>query len=557
MLIILIKKEYELVVSFFQFLYLLLMKNSSISSASEYRPRDFNEMIGQDAIVKTLSNAIDNQKIPQALLFCGPRGVGKTSCARILAKKINDLDENFEYNIFELDAASNNSVEDIRNITEQIRIPPQYGKFKVYIIDEVHMLSNAAFNAFLKSLEEPPPHVVFILATTEKNKIIPTILSRCQIYDFKKVDNDSIIGLLSKICKEKKIKFDDNSLQIIAEKSDGSIRDSLSMFDRLVSFTNSNLTIDEVTSNLNILDYKSYFDLSSLITNKDIPGILSMYDKIYNRGVDDVNFLNGISKHFRELLINKLDESDIKDDLKIKYKKQGNDYSDEDLILMIDIVNECLINYQKVNEKRIHTEICLMKLASLDSIKKKNSLIKTSEFSDEAISKEQEVNEVLQVNKEENKLFTLNNDEVSSLSIASLNFKKSENIEEEDNIELPNDDFTDNDIRIAWKKFCDNEKVNGNNNMLSLLNMNDPVIENNSIIISTINKMNQKEVKGYKNKIQAFISKELNNYSITVDVSLDEVKKKKKFVDSKDKLDALLKENDNIPLLINEFKLRI
>jgi DNA polymerase-3 subunit gamma/tau len=198
-----------------------------------------------------------------------------------------------------------------------------------------------------------------------------------------------------------------------------------------------------------------------------------------------------------------------------------------------------------------------MKLASLDSIKKKNSLIKTSEFSDEAISKEQEVNEVLQVNKEENKLFTLNNDEVSSLSIASLNFKKSENIEEEDNIELPNDDFTDNDIRIAWKKFCDKEKVNGNNNMLSLLNMNDPVIENNSIIISTINKMNQKEVKGYKNKIQAFISKELNNYGITVDVSLDEVKQKKNFVDSKDKLDTLVKENDNISLLINEFKLRI
>ena len=400
MLIILIKKECELVNSFFQFLYLLLMENSSMSSASEYRPKDFNEMIGQDAIVKTLSNAIDSQKIPQALLFCGPRGVGKTSCARILAKKINDLDENFEYNIFELDAASNNSVEDIRNITEQIRIPPQYGKFKVYIIDEVHMLSNAAFNAFLKSLEEPPPHVVFILATTEKNKIIPTILSRCQIYDFKKVDNNSIIGLLHKICKEKKIKFDDSSLQIIAEKSDGSIRDSLSMFDRLVSFTNSNLTIDEVTSNLNILDYESYFDLSSLITNKDIPGILSMYDKVYNRGVDDVNFLNGISKHFRELLINKLDESDIKDDLKIKYKKQGDDYSDEDLILMIDIVNECLINYQKVNDKRIHTEICLMKLASLDIIKKKNSLIKTSKFSDEFIREDQELEKALEANKD-------------------------------------------------------------------------------------------------------------------------------------------------------------
>ena len=288
------------------------MKNSSLSSATEYRPKDFTEMIGQDAIVKTLSNAINSQKIPQALLFCGPRGVGKTSCARILAKKINNLDENFEYNIFELDAASNNSVEDIRSITEQIRIPPQYGKFKVYIIDEVHMLSNAAFNAFLKSLEEPPPHVIFILATTEKNKIIPTILSRCQIYDFKKVSVNSIISLLSKICKEKKIEFDDRSLHIIAEKSDGSIRDSLSMFDRLVSFTNSKLTIDEVTSNLNILDYESYFKFSSLIISKDIPGVLSMYDKIYNRGIDDVNFLNGIAKHFRELLINKFDTSEVK-----------------------------------------------------------------------------------------------------------------------------------------------------------------------------------------------------------------------------------------------------
>ena len=192
------------------------MNNSSISSASEYRPKDFSDMIGQDAIVKTLLNAIKNDHIPQALLFCGPRGVGKTSCARILAKKINDLEENFEYNIFELDAASNNSVEDIRNITDQIRIPPQIGKYKVYIIDEVHMLSNAAFNAFLKSLEEPPKHVVFILATTEKNKIIPTILSRCQIYDFKKVDISSITKLLASICKDKKIKFDENSLSLIS-----------------------------------------------------------------------------------------------------------------------------------------------------------------------------------------------------------------------------------------------------------------------------------------------------------------------------------------------------
>ena len=352
------------------------MNNSSISSASEYRPKDFSDMIGQDAIVKTLSNAIKNDKIPQALLFCGPRGVGKTSCARILAKQINNLEENFEYNIFELDAASNNSVEDIRSITDQIRIPPQIGKYKVYIIDEVHMLSNAAFNAFLKSLEEPPKHVVFILATTEKNKIIPTILSRCQIYDFKKVDVVDITELLKNICTDKKIKFDENSLSLIAEKSDGSIRDSLSMFDRLVSFTDSNLTMDEVTANLNVLDYETYFELSNLIISKDIPGILTKYNDIFIRGFDDVNLLNGLSRHLREILISKLGSSDklsdLKNELNLKYIEHSNEFSDENLISMIEIINEFLINYQKINDKRIHTELCLMRLASIESVKKKN-----------------------------------------------------------------------------------------------------------------------------------------------------------------------------------------
>ena len=349
---------------------------NSTSSASEYRPKNFNDMIGQDAIVKTLNNAIKNDNIPQALLFCGPRGVGKTSCARILAKTINNLEDDFEYNIFELDAASNNSVEDIRNITDQIRIPPQTGKYKVYIIDEVHMLSNQAFNAFLKSLEEPPEHVVFILATTEKNKILPTILSRCQIYDFKKVDNESITKLLSKICKEKKVKYEDGSLSLIAERSDGSIRDSLSIFDRLVSFTDSNLTIGEVTSNLNVLDFNTYFKISELINNKDIPGILNLYNDIYIKGFDDLNFLNGLSKHLRELLIYSLNSSDklsdYKNELNKRYLDHSKDIPNYDLISMIEIINDTLINYQKVNDKRIHLELCLMKLASLDSIKKKS-----------------------------------------------------------------------------------------------------------------------------------------------------------------------------------------
>ncbi len=531
---------------------------SSTSSASEYRPKNFEEMIGQDAIVKTLKNAIEKDNIPQALLFCGPRGVGKTSCARILAKTINNIEEELEYNIFELDAASNNSVEDIRNITDQIRIPPQKGRYKVYIIDEVHMLSNQAFNAFLKSLEEPPEHVVFILATTEKNKILPTILSRCQIFDFKKVDSKSIINLLVKICKEKKIKHEDGSLSLIADRSDGSIRDSLSIFDRLVSFTNSNLTIDEVTSNLNILDFNTYFKLSELINGKDIPGILHLYNDIYNKGFDDLNFLNGLSRHLRELLVyrfNSFDKlSDHKNELSKKYVEHSKNILDQDLILMIELINDTLVNYQKVNDKRMHIELCLMKLASLDSTKKKKSLIKTTELKS-SIEKEL----IAIKDKDSDKLFKqpqIKN--ISSLSIASLNFKKSIEEESQDvDLELPNDDFTDNDFEIAWKKFCELEKKDGNNNILSLLKMNQPFIIDNVIIINTINKMNYKEVKGYKSKIQTFISKELNNYSISIDVKLSEETDKKKFLDSKEKLKMIQENNDSIISLIEEFNLRI
>ena len=531
---------------------------SSTSSASEYRPKNFEEIIGQDAIVKTLNNAIDKDNIPQALLFCGPRGVGKTSCARILAKTINNLEENFEYNIFELDAASNNSVDDIRNITDQIRIPPQKGRYKVYIIDEVHMLSNQAFNAFLKSLEEPPEHVVFILATTEKNKILPTILSRCQIYDFKKVDSKSITNLLIKICKEKKIKYQDGSLLLIAERSDGSIRDSLSIFDRLVSFTDSNLTLDEVTSNLNIIDFNTYFRLSDLINNKDIPGILYLYNDIYIKGFDDLNFLNGLSKHLRELLVYRINSndklSDHKSELSKRYIEHSKNILDKDLILMIEIINETLVNYQRVNDKRMHIELCLMKIASLDSIKKKKSLIKTTELKS---SMEKEFLEIEY--KDSDRLFKQPNiNDISSLSIASLNFKKSiEKVSEDEDLELPNDDFTDNDFEIAWKKFCELEKKDGNNNILSLLKMDQPFINDNVIFINTINKMNFKEINGYKSKIQTFISEELNNYSITVDVKLSEEIDKKKFLSSKEKLEMIIENNRSIISLVEEFNLRI
>ena len=278
-----------------------------IVSARKYRPQQFKDVVGQQAITNTLLNAIENNHLAQALLFTGPRGVGKTSCARILARTINsDGDENseedFAFNIFELDAASNNSVDDIRNLTEQVRIPPQTGKYKVYIIDEVHMLSQAAFNAFLKTLEEPPSHAIFILATTEKHKIIPTILSRCQIFDFKRITvNDAKLHLIE-ICKTEGIEADEDALQIIAQKADGAMRDALSIFDRVVSFSGNNLTREAVSQNLNVLDYDVYFNITDLLLAQKIPEVLMAYNDVLAKGFEGHHFISGLASHFRDLL---------------------------------------------------------------------------------------------------------------------------------------------------------------------------------------------------------------------------------------------------------------
>ena len=329
MLIILIKKEYELVDSFFQFLYLLIMKNSSISSASEYRPKDFNEIIGQDAIVKTLSNAIDNQKIPQALLFCGPRGVGKTSCARILAKKINDLDENFEYIIFELDAASNRKIDDIRDLLEKVKIPPQIGKYKVYIIDEVHMLTKEAENAFLKTLEEPPPHIVFILATTEKNKILPTILSRCQIYDFNKISDLDSKNYLEEIIKSEGYNYEPKAVSIIAKKAFGSLRDSLTILDRVINYTNGNITLEKTSQILNILDTDTYLEISDLILKSELNNSILKFNEISDKGFGEKDFLEGLVEHFRNLIVVKASNSQSLIDDKNNFEKVIKQSTDE------------------------------------------------------------------------------------------------------------------------------------------------------------------------------------------------------------------------------------
>ncbi len=347
---------------------------SFIVSALKYRPKNFKQVIGQEQITLTLENAIESNQLPQALLFCGPRGVGKTSCARILAKKINEQDNitsehDFAFNIFELDAASNNSVDDIRKLNDQVRIPPQIGNYKIYIIDEVHMLSLSAFNAFLKTLEEPPKHAIFILATTEKNKIIPTILSRCQIYDFKRISVNKIKEFLIKICELKNINFEEDALILIAQKADGAMRDALSIFDRMVSFTSGNLLTDNVSINLNVLDYESFFLLSDLIKENQIPNILIEFNDIISKGYDTLHFINGLANHIRMLVLCKDSSTtellEVGDKTKNKYIDQSQKFNLDWLIDALKIIKEAEVNHKFSINKRLNTELCLMQLASL------------------------------------------------------------------------------------------------------------------------------------------------------------------------------------------------
>ncbi|MFT6797934.1 MAG: DNA polymerase-3 subunit gamma/tau [Nonlabens sp.] len=357
-----------------------------IVSARKYRPETFEDVVGQGAITKTLENAIKSNHLAQALLFTGPRGVGKTTCARILAKKINhesgdyDPDEDFAFNIFELDAASNNGVDQIRSIVEQVRIPPQVGKYKIYIIDEVHMLSNAAFNAFLKTLEEPPAHAIFILATTEKHKIIPTILSRCQIFDFKRITVSAMREHLKRISIKEGINAEEDALQIIAQKADGALRDSLSIFDRVVSFSGKELTVEAVTENLNVLDRDTYFNMTDLLLENNIPQLLVDYDVIMAKGFDGQHFVSGLASHFRDLMVGKDERTiallEVGEKTKAKYLEQSKKVDLPFLRQCIEIANQADFNYRSSRNQRLLIELTLMQLASITSDGEKKNDVK-------------------------------------------------------------------------------------------------------------------------------------------------------------------------------------
>jgi DNA polymerase-3 subunit gamma/tau len=350
---------------------------SFVVSALKYRPKEFSEVVGQESITKTLENAITNNRLANALLFSGPRGVGKTTCARILAHKINEqslgenADNDFSFNIFELDAASNNSVDDIRSLIDQVRIPPRIGTHKVYIVDEVHMLSTAAFNAFLKTLEEPPKHAIFILATTEKHKILPTILSRCQSYDFKRIGTKDMANHLRTIAEDQKVEVEETALHLIAVKADGGLRDALSLFDRLISFGGNKLTAEDVSKHLNLLDFNSFFELTNSLLEKDTRSILLQLNDLINAGFDAQLIISGLGAHFRNLLVSQKEETiallDSSEELVPMYKKQASRCSMEFLIEGIEITTKADAAYRAANNKRLLIELSLLQIAGFSN----------------------------------------------------------------------------------------------------------------------------------------------------------------------------------------------
>lgn len=578
-----------------------------IVSARKYRPTLFKDVVGQQVITNTLESAIENNHLAQALLFTGPRGVGKTTCARILAKKINqdgsqNENEDFAFNIFELDAASNNSVDDIRNLIDQVRIPPQVGKYKVYIIDEVHMLSSAAFNAFLKTLEEPPKHAIFILATTEKHKIIPTILSRCQIFDFRRINVQDTKKHLARVAKSEGIEAADDALHIIAQKADGALRDALSIFDRVVSFSGNKLTREAVTENLNVLDYTYYFEVTDLLLENNIPDTLILFNNILSKGFDGHHFIMGLASHFRDLLVCKTPETiellEVGQQVKKMYLDQSKKTSHTFLVACIEKSNSCDLKYKSSRNQRLLVELCLMQMASItfdsENFKKKKTeltfaginnldIIPPSYFKIDNNKVEVHEKEVAQISestispivsensktvqtspkndKEEKKKIELSikrPKKKSAFSITSVKKKKellkiiNDNKPEE--AEKPNNSFTEKEFHLAWDQFTEKIDKEGKYNLLSHLTMAKPFLNGTSINLVYPNTTIKTEVERAEHEILSFIKNKLKNYDLTLEIIVNETIEKKyaytpiekyeKLIDKNPLLDTLRKELD-------------
>ena len=562
-----------------------------IVSARKYRPQNFEDVVGQQAITNTLENAIKSNHLAQALLFTGPRGVGKTSCARILAKRINQEgvttnNEDFAFNIFELDAASNNSVDDIRSLTDQVRIPPQTGNYKVYIIDEVHMLSQAAFNAFLKTLEEPPAHAIFILATTEKHKIIPTILSRCQIFDFKRITVLDTKNYLKTIAEKEGITADDDALHIIAQKADGAMRDALSIFDRVISFSGKNLTREAVTQNLNVLDYDSYFTMTDLLLENKIPDVLNNFNSILAKGFEGHHFINGLASHFRDLLVAKdtvtIDLLEVGDNAKKKYSEQSSKASITFLIKSIDKANQCDLNYRASKNQRLLVELTLMQIASitfdgekkkpanyiipatfftsLSPIKKQNTTVKLAPV----VIKKEVVKDLIKplvspkITAPKPPVLQNLKRRTNSLSLKSIHQKKEHKhtLQEVNYDNHPKDSFTEKELQKNWSDYQKLLVKKGEKSMASILAADLPSLQDNfNVQFMLPNKLMEDQLKLGKPKLIKFLRESLNNFGITIKVVVNETVEKKFAYTPQEKYNKLKEKNPFLKKLKDTFQL--
>jgi len=573
-----------------------------IVSARKYRPATFDTVVGQTSITSTLKNAIKRNHLAQAFLFTGPRGVGKTTCARILAKTINceNLSENIEacdkcescvsfnnsasFNIHELDAASNNSVDDIRNLVDQVRIPPQVGKYKVYIIDEVHMLSQAAFNAFLKTLEEPPAYAKFILATTEKHKIIPTILSRCQIYDFKRITVEDIAKHIQFVAKEEFVEIEEEGVHIIAQKADGALRDALSIFDQIVSFSGNKVLYENVIQNLNVLDYDYYFKITDSIFNGDISKTLLIINEIIDNGFDGQYFIIGLGEHLRNLLVCK-DPVTIKlleagAAIKAKYQEQSSNCQADLLIKALEINNDCDIYYKTSNNKQLHLEISLMKMCSLNQSKSKSTFeekkveISASqkpapqikpEYKTPQIQKTEVVQPTTQVTQTPQKPQTYSTQKKvipGTISIKTQSIEKKVEETKENystNLQQPvrEEKFTQEQLEFAWKSYAKTIENKNKDFYSTLINRNPEIKDDNIIEISIVNKLQENEFKDNRQDLLTHLRSELKNAKIQFRSKIIENVKEEKLYFPDQILKKMAEKNPNINKLKNQLNLEI
>ena len=559
-------------------------------SALKYRPQSWDSIVGQHNIAKTLQQAIQSDHLAQAYLFCGPRGVGKTSTARLFAKAINlkhdEKLQDFSYNIYELDAASNNQVDDIRNLNDQVRIPPQKGKYKVYIIDEVHMLSQSAFNAFLKTLEEPPPHAVFILATTEKHKIIPTILSRCQVYDFHRISILDIVDHLENIAKKEDVKIEKEALHVIAEKADGALRDALSCFDLMVNFCEGDITYKKVIQNLNILDHDYNFNLIDLVLENKIHESLLLFAEILSKGFDGKLFISGLATHLRNLMMSKDERTlqilEYSSELKGKFSEQATRIDSDDITTMLTLLSESETSYKSSQNQRLLIEITLMQLCSVQIQKKKaksvailppnfldieeigplpkNDQIKKTDIK---LKKQHEsprlVVEETKIIAPKRSLSIKKRSLTTSISgiRKKLNDKEEQVQKQEELLINSNSKFSSHLLIEKWNKFAEIKKKEGKMGLHTTLTKSSPILKNDFNIDfrldSEVQKMDLQKETPY---LLEYLRKELNNGSIQIHLHVSEMEDQKisQFT-SRERFFQMAEKNPDLHLFKEEFDL--